>query len=209
MYIPAQYSEQRQEELRRIIETHPLGILVTSSSDGLDGDHLPFEYDPTRGAFGTLTAHVARANPVWQRCPSGAKVLVMFRGADAYVSPNWYPSKHETHREVPTWNYEAVHAWGTLTVMDEQRFVARAVARLTRRHEAGEPVPWKMSDAAPDFLKQVLQKIVGIEIAVTALQGKSKLSQNKSPRDRNGVVQALSARGQHELSALVDRPPTE
>jgi transcriptional regulator len=200
MYLPAHFAETRPEELQRIIREHPLGMLVTHGSHGLDADHIPFEYDPGEDGLGVLSAHVARANPVWQRCPSGTPVMVVFRGAQAYVSPSWYPSKHETHRQVPTWNYEVVHAHGTLTVHDDERFVRRIVARLTRRHEAAEPKPWKMGDSAPEFIDGMLRNIVGIEIAITSLVGKRKLSQNKETRDRLGAADTLAARGIDELA---------
>lgn len=200
MYIPEHFAEQRPEALAGIIQAHPLGMLVTHGQHGLDADHIPFEFDPGAGAHGVLTAHVARANPVWQRCPTGTPVMVVFRGAEAYVSPNWYPSKHEAHRQVPTWNYEVVHAHGTLTVRDDERFVRGLVARLTRRHEAAEPRPWKMGDAPPEFLDALLRSIVGIEIAVTSLVGKVKLSQNKDARDRLAAADTLDMRGHRELA---------
>ena len=178
----------------------PLGVLVTSAGGGLDADHIPFEFDPGMGPLGTLSAHVARANPLWQRCSSGTEVLVIFRGAEAYVSPNWYPSKHEAHRQVPTWNYEVVHAHGRLTVLDDERFVRGLLARLTRKHEAPEPKPWKMGDSAPEFIDEMLRKVVGIEVEITTLTGKSKLSQNKEPRDRLQAADTLAARGRDELA---------
>ncbi|MEI2416404.1 FMN-binding negative transcriptional regulator [Orrella sp. JC864] len=206
MYIPAHFAETRPEELARIIKDHPLGMLVTHDAQGLDADHIPFEFDPGAGTHGMLTAHVARANPVWQRCPTGTPVMVVFRGAEAYVSPNWYPSKHEAHRQVPTWNYEVVHAHGVLTVRDDERFVRGVLARLTRRHEAAQARPWKMSDSAPEFIDGMLGHIVGIEIAVTALAGKRKLSQNREARDRLGAAQALAELGHAELARHMRDP---
>ena len=200
MYLPPHFAVADPRELERIVREHPLGMLVTHGDWGLDADHIPFEFDPAAGPLGTLTAHVARANPLWQRCSAADAVLVVFRGADGYVSPSWYPSKHEQHRQVPTWNYEVVHAHGTLSVRDDERFVRGVVARLTRRHEAGEPRPWKMSDSAPSFIDDMLGRIVGIEVAVTSLVGKRKLSQNKDARDRLGAAEALAARGQDELA---------
>ena len=200
MYVPEQFAETRPGELARIIRAHPLGILVRQEGDGLDADHIPFEFDPHQGRHGVLSAHVARANPLWQRCRAGTRVLVIFRGADAYVSPNWYPSKHESHRQVPTWNYEVVHAHGTLTVHDDERFVRRIVAQLTRRHEANELRPWKMGDSSPEFIDGMLRNIVGIEIAVDALIGKVKLGQNRETRDRLGAADALEARGHDALA---------
>lgn len=200
MYLPAHFAESQSAVLHRIICDHPLGALVTHGPDGLDADHIPFLLDPASGEHGTLTGHIARANPLWQRCPSGTPVMVIFRGSEGYISPNWYPSKHETHRQVPTWNYEVVHAHGILTIHDDERFVRRVVARLTQRHEAAEPKPWKMGDSQPAFINDMLQHIVGIEIAITSLVGKRKLSQNKEPRDRQGAADALRSRGAQALS---------
>ena len=202
MYIPPHFA-QTQPEHHRIMRTHPLGVLVTSGPEGLDADHIPFEFDPGAGPLGTLSAHVARANPLWQRCPSGTAVMVIFRGAEAYVSPNWYPSKHEAHRQVPTWNYEVVHAHGRLTVRDDERFVRGLVARLTRHHEAAEPRPWKMGESTPEFIDDMLSKIVGLEIAISSLVGKAKLSQNKEARDRLNAAATLAARGRGELAEIM------
>lgn len=200
MYIPPHFAQNRPEELHRIIRSHPLGMLVTLNGGTLDADHIPFEFDPDTGTHGVLRAHVARANTLWQRCPTGTAVLVVFRGAEAYVSPNWYPSKHEAHRQVPTWNYEVVHAHGVITVHDDERYVRGVVGRLTRAHEASEPRPWKMGDSAPEFIDQMLRNIVGIEIAITSLEGKSKLSQNKEARDRQGAATRLDELGKPELA---------
>jgi transcriptional regulator len=200
MYIPDHFAETRLVELQRIIRNNPLGMLVTHGSEGLDAEHIPLEFDEKAGAHGTLIGHVARANTLWQRCPTGTPVMVVFRGADAYISPNWYPSKHETHRQVPTWNYEVVHAHGTITVHDDERFVRRVVALLTRRHEATEPKPWKMGDSEPEVINNMLQKIVGFEIAITSLVGKVKFSQNREARDRLSAADTLDARG-HKVIA--------
>jgi transcriptional regulator len=200
MYTPAHFAEHRPAQLQRIIRDHPLGMLVTHGAAGLDADHLPFDFDPAQGPHGLLSAHVARANPVWQRCPTGSPVMVVFRGAQAYISPNWYPSKHEAHRQVPTWNYEVVHAHGVLTVRDDERFVRGIVARLTRQHEAGEPTPWKIGDAAPGYIDSLLRRIVGLEISITALEGKRKLGQDEETRDRIGAADTLQARGHAELA---------
>ncbi len=202
MYTPAHFAESDRDELHAIVRAYPLGTLVTHSTRGLDADHLPFELDAERGEHGTLVAHVARANPLWTQIGDGAQVMVVFRGAHGYISPSWYPSKHETHRHVPTWNYEVVHAHGRLRVIDDPRFVRGVVARLTRRHEAGEPVPWKMADAAPDYLEQMVSMIVGIEVEITRLDGKRKLGQNRETRDREGAIRALRERG---AAPLADR----
>lgn len=200
MYIPAHFSETRPEALSQIIHRHPLGVLVRHGEAGLDADHIPFEFDASAGTHGVLSAHVARANPLWEQCPNGTPVMVIFRGAEAYISPNWYPSKHETHRSVPTWNYEVVHAHGILTVHDDEKYVRRIVAQLTRRYEATEPKPWKMGDSSPEYIDSMLRNIVGIEVAVTSLVGKIKLSQNREERDRLGAAAALEKLGRDELA---------
>jgi len=202
MYTPAHFAEERPETLHQLICDHPLGLLCRQGPQGLDADHLPFLLDAERGPQGTLVAHVARANTLWREVPPGGAVdaLVVFRGQHGYISPNWYPSKHETHRAVPTWNYEAVHVHGRLTVHDDERHVRGVVARLTRRHEATEPRPWKMGDAPADYLNEMLRAIVGIELAITRIEGKRKLSQNRTAPDRDGAVAALRERGHGALA---------
>ena len=203
MYLPEHFAERRPEELQRIMHDFPLGTLVTHTGQGLDANHIPFELDAARGAWGTLQGHIARANPLWKEVPNGAEVLVIFRGHQGYISPSWYPSKHETHRHVPTWNYEVVHAYGKLRIIDDEKFVAPLVARLTKRHEAAEPHPWKMRDAAPDYLDQMLKAIVGLEVEIVRLEGKRKLGQNRELRDVEGAVGALRDRGQTELASAM------
>ena len=192
MYIPEHFLIKNLEVIHQIIQTNPLGVLVSMTPEGLDANHIPFELDAGRGV---LTAHVARANPVWQECKDGAEVLVIFRGNESYISPNWYPSKHETHRLVPTWNYEVVHVHGRLTVQDQEKFVRGVVGRLTRKHEATEPKPWKMGDSAPEYIDGMVKAIVGIEIAITRLEGKAKLSQNREARDRLNAAEVLLTQG--------------
>src|SRR5690554_6028428 len=193
MYVPADFDEPRAEVLHELIRKHPFGMLITQGTNGLDANHLPFELDPTHGKAGVLNAHVARANPVWQDISNGDEVLVVFRAADAYVSPNWYPSKHASHRQVPTWNYMVVHAHGRITIRDDERFVRGLVARLTRTHEASQPIPWKMTDSPKEFIDAMLKSIVGLEIEIIRLVGKSKLSQNKDVDDMCGAGEALKA----------------
>jgi len=170
-------------------------VLVTCGKSGLDANHIPFELDRSEGAHGVLRCHVARSNPVWQDVASGDEVLVVFSAADAYISPQWYPSKHESHRQVPTWNYLVVHVHGRVTVHDDERFVRGNVARLTRKHEARQAVPWKMTDAPSDYIDAMLKSIVGLRIEITRLSGKSKLGQNKDVRDICGAAEALIAQG--------------
>ena len=201
MYIPPHFALTEPDAIHRILSAHPLGILVTPlPGGGLDANHIPFEFDPAHGPHGRLSGHVARANPVWQQCPDGTPVMVIFRGNEGYISPNWYPSKHEAHRQVPTWNYEVVHAHGVLRVRDDERHVRGVVARLTRTHDAAEPRPWKMGDSAPEYIDAMLRNIIGIEVEVTRFEAKAKLGQNKEARDREGAANALQQRGSEALA---------
>ncbi len=200
MYLPEPFAESRTEELHRIVQEHPLGMLVTNTPAGLEANHLPFLLDTRHGAAGVLLAHVARANPVWREVNDGGDVLVVFRGVQGYISPNWYPGKHETHRRVPTWNYEVVHAHGTIHVHDDERLLRGVLARLTRQQEADQPQPWKMGDAPPDFLAQKLGHIVALEIRLSRLEGKRKLSQHHEPADRDGAIRGLQDAGNASLA---------
>ena len=204
MYLPNHFEETRPGELQRVMREHPLGALITHGPQGLDANHIPFELIESTGPHGTLRAHVARANPVWQQA-ADTEVLVVFQASNAYISPNWYPSKPEHHRHVPTWNYQVVHAHGVLRVMDNERFVRGLVARLTREHEqrSQQAQPWKMGDSAPEFIDGLLQAIVGIEIEITRLVGKSKLGQNREERDRLGAAAGVEILGNAEAAAAM------
>jgi transcriptional regulator len=200
MYIPAHFAETRDAELQRTVREHPLGMLVTGGAAGLDANHVPFLLDPEPGGRGTLLAHVARANPLWREVADGDPVLVVFRGVHGYVSPSWYPGKQETHRRVPTWNYEVVHAHGAIHVRDDERFLRGLLARLTREHEAAQPQPWRMGEAPEDYLAAMLAQIVGIEIRLTRLEGKRKLNQHHEARDREGAIRGLEESGNAGLA---------
>lgn len=195
MYVPSDFDESRTEVLHDLIKQHPFGILVTHGASGLDANHIPFELNFQPGEMGVLIAHVARANPVWKDVSNGDQVLVVFRAADAYVSPNWYPSKHEFHKQVPTWNYMVAHAYGRITIRDDERFVRGVVGRLTRTHEASQPAPWKLTDSPKKDIDAMLKDIVGLEIEITRLVGKSKLGQNKEVRDIRSAGETLKAQG--------------
>jgi transcriptional regulator len=195
MYVPAHFAETRKEVLQALVAQHPFGTLVTHGKSGLDANHIPFELAAQEGELGVLRAHVARANPVWQDVANGDEVLVIFHAGNAYISPTWYPSKHELHKQVPTWNYMVVHAHGRITILDDERYVRGVIARLTRTHEASQPKPWKMADAPTDYIDTMVKAIVGVQIEITRLVGKSKLSQNKEVRDIRGAGESLKAQG--------------
>ncbi len=199
MYVPAHFEESHTDALHDLIACNPLGILFTHGKSGMDANHIPFALDKGEGPLGVLHSHVARANPVWQDIATGDEALIVFRAADAYIAPGWYPSKQESHKQVPTWNYRVVHAHGRVTIHDDERYVRSVVARLTRTHEASQPDPWKMTDGPKEFIGMMLKAIVGIEIEITRLVGKSKLSQNKEVRDIRGAGEALKAQGDHAI----------
>ena len=208
MYNPSHFTTTDTAALHALIRQHPLGMLVSHSPDGLDANHLPFELLVNAEGTTTLIAHVARANPVWQQLQSAPTVMAVFRAEDGYLSPNWYPAKHENHRQVPTWNYRVVHVHGQITVHEDEKWLRGVVGRLTRTHEArtqaGAPQahgPWKLSDAPPDYLQQMLGAIVGLELQVTRLEGKFKLSQNRTPTDRLGAADGVAALGHSDLAA--------
>lgn len=196
MYVPKHFEETRPDELHRVIQEHPLGILVLNRADGLDANHVPFELDDGNGQS-VLLAHVARANTLWREVKDGDESLVIFRAANAYISPNWYPSKHELHQQVPTWNYQAVHVHGKIHIRDDEKFVRGVVARLTRNNElrSGQDRPWKMTDSSKEYIDQMIAAVVGIEIKVDRIVGKWKLSQNKEERDRSSAATELQKRG--------------
>ncbi len=204
MYLPRHFEQTDPAALRALMRDHPLATLVTVGADGLSADHIPLEYDASAGPHGTLRGHVARANPLWQHA-AGQPVLAVFRGPQAYVSPSWYPSKAEHHKVVPTWNYAVVHGHGALRAVDDAPWLRDLVGRLTAQHEAPQASPWSVTDAPPDFVQQTLRAIVGIEIELTRLVGKWKVSQNRSAADRQGVADALEP-ADAAMAALV-RPP--
>jgi transcriptional regulator len=188
MYTPSHFSENRLDVLQALVAAHPLGTLVTHSDAGLDADHIPFELAaPTPDApFGTLRAHVARANPLWRL--AGTPVLAVFQGASAYVSPSLYEEKPLSGKVVPTYNYAVVHAHGVLRAIEDPEWILALLQRLTTHHEAPRAMPWSVADAPPDYIATMLKAIVGIEIPLDSLRGKWKLSQNRSPADQEAVA---------------------
>ena len=195
MYLPAHFNEQRIDLLHQLISERALGTLVTLSDEGLNANHIPFEIDAEPAPFGTLRCHVARANPVWRDFSASVEALVIFQGPQAYVSPSFYPSKQVTGDVVPTYNYVIVHGYGAMKVVHDREWLRGLVTRLTNRFEAGRAAPWHVTDAPAAFIDRQLGAIVGIEIALTKLSGKWKVSQNRPPEDREGVVKALNERG--------------
>jgi transcriptional regulator len=207
MYLPAHFEEQRVDVLHTLIRSHPLGLLVTQGSAGLQANSIPFLIDAEPTPHGTLRAHVARANPVWR--DAGGEVLVVFEGPQAYISPGWYPSKAEHGKVVPTWNYVLVQARGRLRAIEDAAWLHALVTRLTDTHEATQAKPWAVQDAPRDYIDTMLRAIVGVEIELTALTGKWKVSQNRSAGDRDGVGRGLAQRPErsaHDMAREVRQP---
>lgn len=207
MYLPRHFDQGDRAELHRLVREYPLALLIAVDGNGrATADPVPMELVEEGGAV-RLRGHVARANPLWQ-VAAGREVLAVFQGPQGYVSPNWYPSKAEHHRVVPTWNYAVVQARGLLTTHDSGSvWLRELVGRLTAHHEAhlGSPKPWQVSDAPEDYVAKMLEAIVGIEIEVDEWRGKWKLGQNRSAADRQGVIDSQRARGDEELAAWTDR----
>ena len=202
MYLPAHFAETRPEALHAAMSAHPLATLVSMSGRGLEANPIPLLLKPDTGNLGELWGHVARANPLWREHPADVEVLAVFQGAQSYVSPNWYPTKQEQHKVVPTWNYVTVQARGKLRVMDDAAWVLDLVSTLTATHEATQPRPWSVADAPPDYIAAMLKAIVGIRIEITELSGKWKVSQNQPQINREGVVSALAARSDDMARAM-------
>jgi len=190
MYQPAHFVEPDAPTLLALMREFPLATLIRGGAE-LGADVLPLDVERV-GEGWRITGHVARANPLWREA-DGQPVLVVFQGPQGYVSPSWYASKAEHHKVVPTWNYTMVQAHGTLRAIDDPAWVRAFVTRLTATHEGGRAMPWHVSDAPDDFIAATQRAIVGIEIEVTRLEGKFKLSQNRSAADRTGVVLGLEA----------------
>jgi transcriptional regulator len=202
MYMPTHFQEDRVDVLHALIREHPLAALVTLGSDGLFASHIPLEIDSEPAPFGTLRGHVARGNPQWRDFRPETEALAIFQGPTSYVSPSWYPTKRETGKVVPTWNYAVVHARGPLVVHDDPAWLGALVRRLTAGQERRFAEPWQVGDAPAEFIERQLKAIVGIEIPLARLDGKWKMSQNRTPADREGVVRNLGRLGDDESRAV-------
>jgi len=193
MYTPSSFAIDDLHELHQQILGTRLAVLVTHGEQGLQASHLPLLLSSDQGENGTLYGHFAKANPQWKELQNGAEALVIFAGADAYVSPGFYPSKAEHGKVVPTWNYVAVHAYGTAEVFTDADRLRTLVSALTDRHEADRASPWKVADAPADYIDGMLKAIVGFALPIQRLQGKRKLSQNRNAADITGVREGLAA----------------
>lgn len=195
MYQPPHFQETRQDILHGLVRAHPLGLLISNGAEGPVANAIPFLLDADIGPKGRLRAHLAKANPQWRLLAENpaSPVLVVFQGADAYVTPSWYETKRETGKVVPTWNYAIVQVRGTVKVIDDQAWIAQQIAELTASQEGSREAPWAVTDAPASFIQSQIKGIIGLEIEITDISGKWKVSQNRPVADRVGVAEGLES----------------
>ncbi len=207
MYIPRANQEDRIPVLHKLMEDKPLASLITIGSSGLFASHIPVVLEQN-GAMGRLKCHLSRANTQWRDFTPTVQALAIFAGPQHYITPTWYPEKQETGKVVPTWNYVVVHAYGFLKVIEDSEWLRAHLEKLTSIHEAASPVPWKISDAPADYISSQIKGIVGLEMTIDRLEGKWKVNQNRSERDRDGVARGLAeldTNGSLAMKALVEK----
>jgi len=203
MYQPPHFREENREVLHALIRSHPLATLVTKAGDRLDANHVPMLLDAERGDHGVLRAHIARGNDLVARHDPSFEVLVIFQGAESYITPSWYETKRQTGKVVPTWNYVTVHAHGRLALVDDRAWLRAQITALTNTQEGARSAPWHVGDAPEAFIEAQIKGIVGLEIEITAFEGKWKVSQNRPEADRIGVTQGLAGQGDAAMAQLV------
>ena len=203
MYVPNHFKEEGQAQLHQYIRDYSFGILIIADDEGIEANHVPFHLSSgANGCLGHLQCHLARNNPAWQRMRGGVRVLAVFQGPDAYVSPSWYPTKSETGRVVPTWNYLAVHVQGRARIIEDPTWLKHHLHQLTDQHESQMVAPWSVDDAPTDFTESLMRAIVGVEIQIETLTGKLKASQNQPERNQAGVKAGLETDGEGQSSAM-------
>lgn len=201
MYQPPHFREDDLAVLHALIRAHPLGLLITAGADGPTANALPFHLEPGFSGKGTLQAHMARANGQWREIKDGAKVMVVFQGVNSYVTPSWYATKRETGKVVPTWNYVMVQARGAARIIEDATWLHAQIGRLTAEHEGRRPAPWAVGDAPESFIAAQIKGIIGLEIDISEINGKWKVSQNRPEADIDEVVEGLVEPGQPHANA--------
>jgi transcriptional regulator len=203
MYVPNHFKEDDQQKLLQYIRDYSFGVLVVADGQGIEANHVPFHLSSeANDSIGYLQCHLARSNPVWRRMQGGAKVLAVFQGPDAYVSPTWYPTKIETGRVVPTWNYLAVHAQGSAQIIQDAGWLKHHLHQLTDQHESQMEIPWSVDDAPTNYIEGMVKAIVGVEIIIETLTGKLKASQNQPEKNRAGVKAGLATVDRTQKGAM-------
>jgi transcriptional regulator len=206
MYQPLPHRQEQLEAQHALIRSHPLGLLISHGAEGLQANSIPFLIDPGASKLGTLQANMARANGQWRALDAANDVLVVFQGADHYITPGWYETKRETGKVVPTWNYVMVQARGRPRVIEDAAWLRAQIEALTKKNESARPAPWAVGDAPEAFIAMQIKAIVGVEIEITDIVGKWKASQNRPAADRIGVVAGLEALGDEasrEMASIV------
>lgn len=201
MYIPKAFQQEDPEQLEQLIVDYPFGTLISYSDSGLDAQHLPFLLAEEQGKK-VLKAHISKGNPLWQEVQDGSEVLAVFQGPNGYVSPNYYPTKHESGKGVPTWNYAVVHVKGRVRFIQDAAWVKSLVDELTAQHEAEQEMPWSTADAPSGYIEKMLPAIVGLEVEITSITGKWKLSQNQPEENQHGVIVGLAAQKKTNTLAI-------
>jgi transcriptional regulator len=204
MYINRDHALTDLDAMHALMDAHPLGAWVLRGDTGLVANHIPFLLDRSQGPHGTLIGHVARANPAWRMLAAQTPSLVIFQGPDSYITPNWYPGKADQGKVVPTWDYSVVHAHGVARAVEDPAWLLYMLERLTNRHEAVQPVPWKVKDAPRAYINKLLRAIVGVEIRIERLEGKLKASQDEAREDRLGTVAGLRSLRDPKADAMAD-----
>ena len=201
MYLPEHFLEKDINEIKRIIKEFPLATLITSSANGLEANHLPFLVDFKNNALKNLLGHIAIGNPIYQNIKDNEEVLVVYKAEDSYISPNWYPTKKENHKVVPTWNYQSVHLYGKIKFLKDIKSLLKIVGKLTKLYETqvGESDPWTIKQAPKDFMNEKLSNIIGIQIKITKILAKSKLNQNRDAIDFNSVKNKMLEKNKNML----------
>ena len=204
MYLPTHFKQENLPELFDLIEQHSLASVIVTHDGKIEANHIPLELDSTQGELGVLKGHIAKENPLFEILDHPVSAYVIFQAEQAYISPNGYAGKHEHHRVVPTWNYRVVHVKGMIRKVTDEKHLRGILARLTRQHEAAQPMPWKMGDAPEDFMRDQLSKIAAVEIEIISMVGKFKVSQNRTKPDAEGAAQALE-QSHPEMSQSIRR----
>lgn len=207
MYVPKKFEESRVEVMHELVRAYPLATLVTHTPNGLNANHIPLYLLASPAPYGSLRGHIARVNPLFGEIAGGIETLAIFHGQSSYITPSWYPTKRETGKVVPTWNYAVVHAYGFLRPVDNAPWLRAQLDDLTEQNEASFPEPWTVSDAPAEHVEQIMAAIVGVEMVITKMLGKWKVSQNQPEDNQTGVVAGLRASGRPEsesMAALVE-----
>ena len=205
MYVPKSFEQSNIAEMHALLAAHPLATLVSLDNQRLNANHIPLEILPDPGPLGTLAGHVARANALGHSSGNNAEVLAIFHGEQSYISPSWYPTKAITHKAVPTWNYVVVHAYGKLRTIDDRQWLMDHLSRVVAKQEAIVTPPWSLGEAPEEFVGNIISGIVGIEITLTELVGKWKVSQNRPNDDKAGVAAELQKLGLLEMASQVEK----